>query len=66
MRVGYLNMSNPGATCPPGITLRQFNNKGLWALLFFIIWLYRLQLQTYVCQTSKHYTVFITNVLLLM
>ena len=34
MRVGYLNMSDPGATCPPGITLRQFNNKGLWALLF--------------------------------
>ena len=26
MRVGYLNMSEPGATCPPGLTLRQFNN----------------------------------------
>ena len=28
MRVGYLNMSEPGATCPPGITLRRFNNIG--------------------------------------
>ena len=26
MRVGYLNMSEPGATCPPGLTLQQFNN----------------------------------------
>ena len=26
MRVGYLNMSESGATCPPGLTLRQFNN----------------------------------------
>ena len=26
MRVGYLNMSEPGALCPPGLTLRQFNN----------------------------------------
>ena len=26
MRVGYLNMSELGATCPPGLTLRQFNN----------------------------------------
>ena len=25
MRVGYLNMTDPGATCPPGMTLRQFN-----------------------------------------
>ena len=23
MRVGYLNMSESGATCPPGMTLRQ-------------------------------------------
>ena len=27
MRVGYLNMSEPGATCPPGLTLRHFNNS---------------------------------------
>ena len=27
MRVGYLNMSEPGAACPPGLTLRQFNNS---------------------------------------
>ena len=26
MRVGYLNMSEPGSTCPPGLTLRQFSN----------------------------------------
>ena len=26
MRVGYPNMTEPGATCPPGLTLRQFNN----------------------------------------
>ena len=26
MRVGYLNMSEPNATCPLGLTLRQFNN----------------------------------------
>ena len=26
MRVGYLNMSEPNAICPPGLTLRQFNN----------------------------------------
>ena len=28
MRVGYSNMSEPNATCPPGLTLRrqQFNN----------------------------------------
>ena len=26
MRVGYLNMSELGATCPPGLTLRQFSN----------------------------------------
>ena len=26
MRVGYLNMSEPNATCPPGLTLRKFNN----------------------------------------
>ena len=26
MRVGYLNMSEPNATCPPGLTLRQYNN----------------------------------------
>ena len=26
MRVGYLNMSEPNATCPPGLTLRHFNN----------------------------------------
>ena len=27
MRVGYLNTSDPGATCPPGLMLRQFNNS---------------------------------------
>ena len=26
MRVGYLNMSEPNATCPPGLTQRQYNN----------------------------------------
>ena len=26
MRVGYINMSEPGATCPPGLTLHQYNN----------------------------------------
>ena len=26
MRVGYLNMSEPNATCPPGLTLLQFAN----------------------------------------
>ena len=26
MRIGYLNMSEPGATCPPGLTQRQYNN----------------------------------------
>ena len=26
MKVGYLNMSEPGATCPSGLTLKQFNN----------------------------------------
>ena len=26
MRVGYLNMSEPNAICPPGLTLRQFDN----------------------------------------
>ena len=26
MRIGYLNMSESGATCPPGLALRQFNN----------------------------------------
>ena len=26
MRVGYLNMSEPNATCPPGLTLQQYNN----------------------------------------
>ena len=26
MRVGYLNMSESNATCPPGLTLRQYNN----------------------------------------
>ena len=26
MRVGYLNMSEPGGTCSPGLTLQQFNN----------------------------------------
>ena len=26
MRVGYLNMSEPDATCPPGLTLHQFAN----------------------------------------
>ena len=26
MRVGYLNMSESGAICPPGLTLQQFNN----------------------------------------
>ena len=26
MKVGYLNMSEPGASCPPGLTLQQHNN----------------------------------------
>ena len=26
MRVGYINMSESGATCPPGLTLHQYNN----------------------------------------
>ena len=26
MRVGYIKMSKPGATCPPGLTLHQYNN----------------------------------------
>ena len=26
MRVGYLNMSEPNATCPSGLTLQKFNN----------------------------------------
>ena len=26
MRVSYINMSEPGATCPRGLTLRQYNN----------------------------------------
>ena len=26
MRVAYLNMSEPNATCPPGLTLHQYNN----------------------------------------
>ena len=26
MRVAYLNMSEPGATCPPGLKLHQYNN----------------------------------------
>ena len=26
MRVAYLNMSEPNATCPPGLTKRQYNN----------------------------------------
>ena len=26
MRVGYLNMSEPNATCPPGLTLQEFAN----------------------------------------
>ena len=26
MRVGYLNMSEPNATCPPELTLHQYNN----------------------------------------
>ena len=26
MRIGYLNMSKPGTSCPSGLTLRQFNN----------------------------------------
>ena len=26
MRVGYLNMSEPGATCPPGLTLQLYSN----------------------------------------
>ena len=25
-RIAYLNMTEPGATCPPGLTERQFNN----------------------------------------
>ena len=26
MRMGYLNISEPGATCPPGLTQQQYNN----------------------------------------
>ena len=26
MRIGYLNMSEPGATCPPGLMRHQYNN----------------------------------------
>ena len=26
LRVGYLNMSEPGAFCPLGLTLQQYNN----------------------------------------
>ena len=26
MKVGYINMSELGATCPPGLTLHQYNN----------------------------------------
>ena len=26
MRVGYLNMSELNATCPPGLTLQQYNS----------------------------------------
>ena len=26
MRVGYLKMSEPGATCPTGLTLHQYDN----------------------------------------
>ena len=26
MRVGYINKSESGATCPPGLTLQQYNN----------------------------------------
>ena len=27
MRVGYINMSESGATCPPGLTQQQYNNN---------------------------------------
>ena len=27
MKVGYLNISDPGTTSPPGLTLRQSNNN---------------------------------------
>ena len=30
MRVGYLNTSESGASCPSGLTLRQFNNINHW------------------------------------
>ena len=28
MRVGYINMTVPNATCPPGLTIKQYNNIG--------------------------------------
>ena len=28
MRVAYLNMSEPNPTCPPGLTIKQYNNIG--------------------------------------
>ena len=28
MRVGYLNTTKPNATCPPGLTIKQYNNTG--------------------------------------
>ena len=28
MRVGYVHVSVPNATCPPGITIQQYNNIG--------------------------------------
>ena len=45
MRVGYLNMSEPNATCPSGLTQRQYNcidhdvcglpNSGVFSHTFF-------------------------------
>ena len=28
-RVGYLNMTRPGAECPPGLTEHQYNNLSM-------------------------------------
>ena len=28
MRVGYLNTNEPNAICPPGLTIKQYNNIG--------------------------------------
>ena len=45
MRLGYINMSESGATCPPGLTQQQYNiidhdvcghpNSGVFSYTFF-------------------------------